>query len=145
MKMNKIGNFILFFCLGLIIIMSILVYNLNKRVLSLEQDFLSFKERGKTVESKLKDENYKYLKNENFLANDNFKEFQKVIIDYVKKNIDKIVLEKPVLGGRWIVSDLIFLSPDIIEVKYEDGHIGGVMFLKIESAFDSKIVIKHFW
>jgi hypothetical protein len=106
---------------------------------------LSFRGKEKAVENKLKDDNYKYLKKENFFADDNLKEYQTVVIDYVKKNVGKIVLEKPVLGGRWIVSDIKFLSPDIIEVEYEDGHIGGVIFLKIESAVDSEVVVKPFW
>jgi hypothetical protein len=145
MKSNKIFNLILFLCIGLLAVIIFLLYNLNKRVLSLEKDFLSFKGKGQAEENKLKDDNYKYLKKEKFLANDNLKEYQTVIIDYVKKNIGTIVLEKPVLGGRWIVSDIKFISPDIIEVEYEDGHIGGVIFLKIETAFDSKVVVKPFW
>jgi hypothetical protein len=123
----------------------LLLYNFNKRVLSLEKYFLSFKGKGQTVENKLKDEHYNYLKEEKFLADDNLKGYQTVIIDYVKKNIGTIVLEKPVLGGRWIVTDIKFLSPDIIKVEYEDGHIAGGMFLKIESAFDSKVIVEPFW
>ena len=135
----------LFLCLGLILIMTLLVYNLNKRISSIETEFLSFKEKGKVVENRFKVDNYKYSKKENLSADGNLEEFQKLIIDYVKKNINKIVLEKPVLGGRWIATDIKFFSPDIIKVDYEDGHIGGAVFLKIESAFDSKIVIKPFW
>jgi len=145
MKSNKISNLILFLCIGLLVIIMLLLYNLNKKVLSLEKDFLSFKGKEQAIDNRLKDDNYKYLKKEKFLADDNLKGYQTVIIDYVKKNIGKIVLEKPVLGGRWIVSDIKFLSPDIIKVEYEDGHIGGVIFLKIESAFDSKVVVKPFW
>jgi hypothetical protein len=145
MKMNKISNVVLFLCLGLILMMIIFAYNLNKRVVSLEEDFLSFKEKAKATEHRINEENYNYSKNVDFLTDDHFKGFQKVIIDHVKKNINKLVLEKPVLGGRWLATDIKFLSPDIIEVKYEDGHINGVIFLKIDSAFDSKIVLRPFW
>ncbi|OGP86385.1 MAG: hypothetical protein A2Z08_10010 [Deltaproteobacteria bacterium RBG_16_54_11] len=131
MKRTKISNLILFLCVGLLAIIILFLYNLNKRVLSLEKDFLSFKGKGQEVENKLQD--------------DNLKEYHAVIIDYVKKNINEIALEKPVLGGRWIVTDIKFLSPDIIEVAYEDGHIAGGIFLKIESAFDSKVIVKPFW
>jgi hypothetical protein len=145
MKMNKISNVVLFLCLGLILMMIIFVYNLNKRVVSLEKDFLSFKEKAKAIEHTINKENYNYSKNVDFLTDDHFKGFQKVIIDYVKKNINKLVLEKPVLGGRWLATEIKFFSPDIIEVKYEDGHINGVIFLKIDSAFDAKIVLRPFW
>ena len=145
MKINKIFNLILFLCLGVILILMLLVYNLNKRITSIEIGFLSFKEKGKVTENRFNTDNYKYTKKENLQTDDNLEEFQKLIIDYVKKNINKIVLEKPVLGGQWIATDIKFLSPDIIKVDYEDGHIGGAIFLKIESAFDSKIVMKPFW
>ena len=144
MKPSKMHYLIIFFCLGLIFIMMFVAYNFNKRITSLENELLLLKEKGKAIENNPKIDNDKYSKK--FLsADDDLKEFQKLIIDYVKKNINKIVSEKPVLGGRWIVTDIIFLSPDIIRVNYEDGHISGGIFLKIESAFDSHIVIKPFW
>lgn len=137
MKINKIANIVLFICLGLILIMIGLIYNLHTRIVSLEAKSISSKEP--------REKNYDYLKNKDFLEDEKFKEFQELIIDHVKSNISKIVTEEPVLGGRWIVTKIAFLSPDIIEVHYEDGHIGGAMFLKIESAIDSKIVMKPFW
>ena len=137
MKINKIANIVLFICLGLILIMIGLIYNLHTRIVSLETKSISSKEP--------REKNYDYLKNKDFLEDEKFKEFQELIIDHVKSNISKIVTEEPVLGGRWIVTKIAFLSPDIIEVHYEDGHIGGAMFLKIESAIDSKIVMKPFW
>ena len=145
MKTNKISNIFLFLCLGLILVMMGLIYNLHTRILSLEEEIVTLKEQKGTGGNRSSEENYDSIKNKDFLTDDNFKEFQKLIIEHVKSNINKMVSEKPVLGGRWIVTEITFLSPDIIEVHYEDGHIGGAIFLKIESAVDSKIVIKPFW
>ncbi len=130
--MSKIFNSILFLCLGLIVIEIFIVYNLNRKILLLQEDFMTFKKQKNSI-------------TENFLMDDNFKKVQGMIVDYVKKNINKIVLEKPVLGGRWIVTDIKFLTPDIIVVNYEDGHINGSIALKIESVIDSKIEISPFW
>lgn len=109
----------------------------------IESDFLYLKNK---IEKREQETSFiRRDKTESFWEDDNFKEFQKIIIEYVNKNISKLVPEKSTMSGRWVVSDIEFLSPEVIKVIYEDGHEEGIIFFKIEKAYNSEIEIKPFY
>jgi hypothetical protein len=117
--------------------------NLTRRLEIIESDFLYLKNK---IEKREQETSFiRRDKTESFWEDDNFKEFQKIIIEYVNKNISKLVPEKSTMSGRWVVSDIEFLSPEVIKVIYEDGHEEGIIFFKIEKAYNSEIEIKPFY
>lgn len=143
--MKSVIYTILSFCiLSLVIFYLFYQYNhLERRVEIIESEFLSLK--TKTIETEREQKEHSMLKKDNNFVDDDFKEFQKAIVEYVNKNINKIAPEKPTIGSSWIVSNIAFLSPEIIKVIYEDGHEERIMFFKIEKAYNSDIKIKPFY
>lgn len=142
----------LLICL-LVVVFSYFFYldhSFDKKLQVIESDLLQIKEKIKN-QANLSQENNKEPfividgKTESFRQDDNFKEFQKLIVDYLSKNINKIVPEKPTVGSNWVISKVDFFSPEVIKVVYEDGHDQEVIFLKIETAYNSEIVIKPFY
>ncbi len=50
-------------------------------------------------------------------------EIQNKVKKYIEENISTISKEKEVLGGKFYVTNITFLSPSVVLIKYEDGHI----------------------
>ena len=142
MKIKSILN-VLFFVVLLIIILSTIYYcyHLKDKIGILERELASLEKKLGIIENR----SYKFkLEELDFSVDENLEEYQKIIAEHVNKNINKLAPEKPSLGGRWIVSSLKFLSPDIISVWYEDGHDMNSIYLKVESAY-KEIMIERFW
>lgn len=62
-----------------------------------------------------------------------------IIEDFIENNIEAIVPERPKLGGKWFVTELTFLAPDMVRVHYEDGHTAGVLVLEIEHVQGTRV------
>lgn len=56
-----------------------------------------------------------------------------LVAGYLKDNISQLSPEKEVLGGKFYITNLIFIDSDSGEVEYEDGHI------LLKASFDYKI------
>ncbi|MFX0198826.1 MAG: hypothetical protein ACFFCW_22115 [Candidatus Hodarchaeota archaeon] len=69
----------------------------------------------------------------------NFTGQQQTIEAFIEKNIESIAPEEPMLGGKWFVTGLKFLTPDIVRVHYEDGHVAGVLDLRITSVKGTQV------
>lgn len=60
------------------------------------------------------------------------REYRQAIKNFININIEQIVPEKHMMGGRWLVTNLNFLSPSAIQIGYEDGHNAGRLVLTID-------------
>ena len=60
------------------------------------------------------------------------REYRQAIKKFINNNIEEIVNEKHITGGRWVVTNLSFLSPSLIQIDYEDGHNAGQLVLTID-------------
>ena len=59
-------------------------------------------------------------------------EYKQAIKEFINSNIEDIVTEEHMVGGRWIVTNLKFLSPRQIQIDFEDGHTVGQIILVID-------------
>jgi hypothetical protein len=59
-------------------------------------------------------------------------EYRQAIEEFINNNIEDLVKEEHMMGGRWIVTNLKFLSPSKIQLEYEDGHNVGRLVLAID-------------
>lgn len=59
------------------------------------------------------------------------------ISSYIDTNIEDIVGEKHIAGGKWVVSKLTFMSSEYVLINYEDGHEPGQVIIKIERSGNS--------
>lgn len=59
--------------------------------------------------------------------------YRKKIIDELERDLPKITKHKPVLGGKWYITSTKFISPDVLLVDYEDGHIARRMIVRRNS------------
>ena len=50
-------------------------------------------------------------------------ETQNIVEDYIKNNISELSPQKEVLGGKFYITEIKFVEPDMIMINYEDGHI----------------------
>ena len=57
---------------------------------------------------------------------------QKKIIDFITANIEQIVNEEHMSGGKWFLTKIEFLNKGFVLVYYEDGHDAGHLILKIK-------------
>ena len=71
-------------------------------------------------------------KNSELTENNLPREYREAITDFINNNIEDIVNEEHMAGGRWIVTSLRFLSPSQIQIDYEDGHNPGQLVLSID-------------
>jgi sensor domain CHASE-containing protein len=69
----------------------------------------------------------------------NFTGQKQTIEAFIEKNIESIAPEEPVLGGKWFVTELKFLTPDTVRVHYEDGHVANVLDLKITNVKETQV------
>jgi len=72
------------------------------------------------------------LKNSNLSENNLPSKYRQAIEEFINNNIEDIVNEEHMTGGRWIVTNLKFLSPSQIQIEYEDGHNFGRLVLAID-------------
>jgi hypothetical protein len=71
-------------------------------------------------------------KNSDLPANNLPREYRQAIKEFINNNIEDIVNEEHMTGGRWIVTNLKFLSPGQIQIEYEDGHNIGRLVVTID-------------
>lgn len=70
-------------------------------------------------------------------------ETQNIVEDYIKNNISELSPQKEVLGGKFYITEIKFVEPDMIMINYEDGHIA----LKAQANFktiDEDVKITNF-
>ena len=60
------------------------------------------------------------------------REYRQALEEFINNNIEDIVTEEHITGGRWIVTHLKFLSPSQIQIDYEDGHKAGQLVFAID-------------
>lgn len=138
---NKFNAVFLMVLLIMILLTIYYSYNQKNRIGVLETELGFLEKKLSIIESR----GYKSTSPEFYSSSaPNFAEYQKAIAEHLDKNINKLITEKP-YGERWVISNLEFLSPDIIAVNYEDGHDVGSIYLKVESAYGSAVTIKPFW
>jgi hypothetical protein len=67
---------------------------------------------------------------------------RKTIETFIKENIETIVPDNPKFGGSWFVTELMFLTPDMVRVNYEDGHKAGVLVLEIKHVQGNRVIYR---
>lgn len=133
MKKSSLRNKYLFFILLIVLIL----------VLSL----LIYQQKNNTSE-KIENNNNAEIKteiiDENIDKNKLSLEEQEHISSYLENNISELSPEKEVLGGKFFITSLDFLSDEKLVIEYEDGHIA----LKAEVDFkylnQADIVVENF-
>ncbi len=53
------------------------------------------------------------------------------VIKFFTESINEVSPEKPVLGGKWIVTRFRFVGDKNVYVEYEDGHIARAFLLSL--------------
>lgn len=73
---------------------------------------------------------------------------QNLVVKYLKDNISQLSPEKEVLGGKFYLTSLDFISDQEVIVSYEDGHIALVakvtFTLEQKSPLDKELIIESF-
>jgi len=73
--------------------------------------------------------------------------YKEEVFRELESSIADIVPGKPILGGSWLLVNATFLTPDIILVHYEDGHILGQMIVratKTEKGYSWELLANEF-
>lgn len=71
--------------------------------------------------------------------------YKSLIDDFIQNNIEEIINEEHLVGGKWIITNQIYLSTNTIRIDYEDGHQSGQLILVIEDVKRDKIKYKILW
>ncbi len=71
--------------------------------------------------------------------------YKSLIDDFIRNNIEEIVNEEHLTGGKWIITNQIYLSANTIRIDYEDGHQSGQLIFLIEDVKGDKIKYKILW
>ena len=79
----------------------------------------------------LKELNDDYISRKKFDIHPNYIKYKKTITALIDKQIFKIVNEKPLHEGTWILTKIKFLNPEFVYVEYEDGHGLSATFIQI--------------
>ena len=109
----------------LILISSLLQsFNLKGRVKELENQIFQLTTYKKSPPDLTKDSA--------LMENNLPREYRQAVKAFIANNIEDIVNEDHMMGGRWIVTHLSFLSPSRIQIEYEDGHSAGQLVLGID-------------
>lgn len=73
---------------------------------------------------------------------------QNLVVKYLEDNISQLSPEKEVLGGKFYLTSLDFISDQEVIVSYEDGHIALVakvtFTLEQKSPLDKELIIESF-
>ncbi len=73
-----------------------------------------------------------------------YDDHKKPVTAYIEEHIGELVTEKPSRGSSFVVDKLLFLYPDIVYVRYEDGHYDGGICLRVDKASEDGIEITRF-
>ena len=60
-----------------------------------------------------------------------YEDYKKRISELIEKDIANIVSEEPWNGGKWFVTEIIFIDPSLVRVEFEDGHNSLVSHIRI--------------
>lgn len=143
--------FKLFFYLLILLSIFLLYRNIivlkkeTKRIEKLERKIEVLSDRVDSLEFKLgvgtglEKEKEKYLTDTTSLMVLLPRGYRKKIIDELERDLPKITKQKPVLGGEWYITSAKFISPDVILVDYEDGHIARRMIVRRNSYSDATL------
>lgn len=71
-------------------------------------------------------------------------EEQEIISNYLEGNISELSPEKEVLGGKFYITSIDFLSNQKLIIEYEDGHIALKAEIDFEYLDSENIVIENF-
>lgn len=71
-------------------------------------------------------------------------EEQEIISNYLEENISELSPEKEVLGGKFYITSIDFLSNQKLIIEYEDGHIALKAEIDFEYLDSENIVIENF-
>lgn len=71
-------------------------------------------------------------------------EEQEIISEYLKENISELSPEKEVLGGKFYITSIDFLSDQKLIAEYEDGHIALKAEIDFEYLDSENIIIENF-
>lgn len=71
-------------------------------------------------------------------------EEQEIISNYLEGNISELSPEKEVLGGKFYITSIDFLSDQKLIIEYEDGHIALKAEIDFEYLDSENIVIENF-
>lgn len=73
---------------------------------------------------------------------------QNLVAEYLENNISELSPEKEVLGGKFYLTSIDFISDQEVIVSYEDGHIALVakvtFTLEQKSPLDKELIIESF-
>ena len=84
-------------------------------------------------------------KNSNLTENNLPSEYEQAIKEFINSNIEDIVNEEHMTGGKWIVTNLKFLSPSQIQIDFEDGHTTGQIVLAIDELKITDVKYRASW
>lgn len=62
---------------------------------------------------------------------DNYSLERSDVIEFFTSKINEISPDKPVLGGKWLVTRFRFVDKNNVYVEYEDGHIARAFLLTV--------------
>ena len=116
------------------------ILNLSERVDNLQTE-LNFQKKGK------KDYRQKTLPSLKREEQEFLERYKEEVLKELDTSIADIVPGKPIMGGNWLLVNATFLTPDIILVHYEDGHIPGQMIVrttKTEKGYSWELLANEF-
>ena len=73
------------------------------------------------------------------------RQYRQAIEKFINDNLEDIVTEEHMTGGRWIVTKLKFLSPNQVQIDFEDGHSGGQIVLAIDELKITDVKYRASW
>jgi len=83
--------------------------------------------------------------NSDLPENDLPSEYKQAIHEFINNNIEDIVNEEHMTGGKWIVTNLRFLSPNQIQIDFENGHTAGQLVLAIDELKITDVKYRASW
>jgi len=63
-----------------------------------------------------------YMERKGFQDEPSYQQYRGKIESLLDLNINEIVNDEPLQGGKWFVTDVKFITPAFLFVSYEDGH-----------------------
>jgi hypothetical protein len=154
--MTKLERTLTIICLLIIIFLVGYTYSLTKRIETQELRLVDLERNinGDKSDSdidnniqeykKLIDElNSDFSKKKELSEEPVYTEYKNTIQTWLDENISVLAPNEPLHGGKWFVSDVKFLSPSFVLVKYEDGHdlsIVLVQIIKTRNGYDFMVI-----
>jgi len=72
-------------------------------------------------------------------------DYKKLVREFIEKEADTFITEEHLVGGKWFVTEYRFLSPDLVLINYEDGHMAGQALLKIDHVKKKQVEAHIIW